>query len=294
MAHAYYSRANTLRDTGQYLFALSDYEKARRYGYPEAHMALYGQAVTYALLGRPQHAEKLLRQALAAKPDFPAARKKLDELTQGPATGSFYARMVERVDAIVAASLPPIAADRVVRSAPRAPEPPPRQLLEAAGQVAFATWRCRVTARSALAQLPSAMAPAFVISERQFFRKDQERIAAGEEPEGLTIEPVSAPPVELAAVAPPGRRRPRCRAGWCRSTRSATRPPHGRRGTPSRPGMASFCAARSAVVQKADLGADGVVFRLRVKNLASRAEAVSLCGKLRKRGQDCFVTRAGA
>ena len=273
---------------------MSDYEKARRYGYPEAHLALYGQAVTNALLGRWQNAEKMLREALAAKPDFPAARKKLDELTQGPTAGSFYDRMVERVDGIVAASLPPIAADRVVRSAPREPEPPPRQLLEAAGQVAFATVALPGHRSVSLAQLPSAMAPAFVISERQFFRKDQERIAAGEEPEGPTIEPVSAPPVELAAAAPPPPPPPVV-SGWLvqvNSQRNETAAWSAWNTIRARHG--ELLSARSAVVQKADLGAEGVVFRLRVKNLASRADAVSLCGKLRKRGQDCFVTRAGA
>ena len=35
-AHAYYGRGNALRESGQFLFALSDYEKATRYHHPNA------------------------------------------------------------------------------------------------------------------------------------------------------------------------------------------------------------------------------------------------------------------
>ena len=56
---------------------------------------------------------------------------------------------------------------------------------------------------------------------------------------------------------------------------------------------AKLLSGHSAVVQKHDLGSDGVVFRLRIKDLATRSDAASLCGKLKKRGQDCYVTQAG-
>ncbi|MDP9137436.1 MAG: tetratricopeptide repeat protein, partial [Pseudomonadota bacterium] len=272
LGHAYYSRANTLREIGQYLFALSDYEKAQRYGFPETHLPLYGRAVTYALLGRQQNAEQLLRDALAAKPDFPAARKKLDELTQPQAAGSLYGRIADRIDAIVATSVPPIAADRLVRSsAAKEPALPPRQLLEAAGQVAFSTVELPGHRSLSLAEIPDAMAPAFVISERLVFKKDQARVAAGEAPESVTIEPVSAP-VEFTTDVPP----PPEPSGWlvqinsqrnedaAWSAWSAIQNRH-----------AEILSAHSAVVQKADLGSEGVVFRLRVKNLTSRDDAVS-------------------
>jgi hypothetical protein len=52
-------------------------------------------------------------------------------------------------------------------------------------------------------------------------------------------------------------------------------------------------AEREAIVQKADLGTGGIVYRLRIKGLATRDEATSLCGKLKSQGLACFVARAG-
>jgi tetratricopeptide (TPR) repeat protein len=301
LAHAYYSRANTLRDAGQYLFALGDYEKAQRYGFPEAHLPLYGQAMTYAILGRKQNAEKFLRQALAVKPDFPAARRKLDELAASaphqehtPDAGSSYGRMADRIDEIVAASLSPIPADRVVRSAGKQPLPPPRQLLEAAAEVEFATLALPGHRSMSLSQLPSALAPAFIISERQDFRKDQARIAAGDDSDSLTIEPVSAPVAFNTGTVPPPAAPPPV-TGWLVQINSQRREEAAWSAwSKMQAKHAKLLTGRSAVVVKADLGEDGVVFRLRIKDLPSRTDAESLCKGLRKRGQDCYVVRAGA
>ena len=42
-AHAYFSRGTVLRESGQYLFALSDYEKALRFNHPQAYLVHYGE-----------------------------------------------------------------------------------------------------------------------------------------------------------------------------------------------------------------------------------------------------------
>src|SRR5918995_32876 len=76
-AEAYYSRANMLRHTGQFLFALGDYEKALRYSHPEPHLPLYGQALTYEALHKPVLAQKALARAIKVSPDFAPAREKL-------------------------------------------------------------------------------------------------------------------------------------------------------------------------------------------------------------------------
>ena len=39
-AHAYYLRGTILRENGQYLFALSDFEKALRFNHPQPHLAI--------------------------------------------------------------------------------------------------------------------------------------------------------------------------------------------------------------------------------------------------------------
>jgi tetratricopeptide (TPR) repeat protein len=76
-SHAYYSRANLLRDSGQYLFALSDYEKAIQTGHPEPARVYFGEALTYDAMNRPENARDALAKSIAASPDFLPAQKRL-------------------------------------------------------------------------------------------------------------------------------------------------------------------------------------------------------------------------
>ena len=99
LAQAYYARANALRDNGNLLFALNDYEKANLHGYPDRHLPLFGQALVYEQLNRPLKAEALLQQVVAVKPEFSAAVRRLAELRAGagPANPAAPARLRPRV-----------------------------------------------------------------------------------------------------------------------------------------------------------------------------------------------------
>jgi tetratricopeptide (TPR) repeat protein len=79
-AHAYYGRGNALRESGQFLFALSDYEKATRYHHPNAAQVYYAEALTYESLKRPNEARKSLERAVAANPNFKQAVDRLASL----------------------------------------------------------------------------------------------------------------------------------------------------------------------------------------------------------------------
>ncbi|MBX6323556.1 MAG: SPOR domain-containing protein, partial [Rhodospirillaceae bacterium] len=48
-------------------------------------------------------------------------------------------------------------------------------------------------------------------------------------------------------------------------------------------------SGRTFHVERADLGAKGVFFRLQAGPLASRDEAAALCSRLKQRGQPCIV-----
>ena len=80
LPQAFHARANALRESGQYLFALSDYAKARRLNHPQPHVPVYGEALTYEALGRPAETRKALEEALALMPDFAPARERLAKL----------------------------------------------------------------------------------------------------------------------------------------------------------------------------------------------------------------------
>jgi cell division septation protein DedD len=57
---------------------------------------------------------------------------------------------------------------------------------------------------------------------------------------------------------------------------------------------AKLLATREAIVQKADLGQDGIVYRLRITGLTTQSVAKTLCATLKLQGISCFVAKAGA
>lgn len=327
LAHAYYGRANAMREMGQYVSALADYQKSAQYKYPHAHLPRFGQALTYELLNRPLSAEKLLEETLQIVPDFAPARRKLAELqgltktvsadsseTQARIAvavnvESVYGSMTDRIDSIVTNSIPSVAPDQIVRKIgyPAAVRPP-SHLLDAAEQVEVATIKLPGLASLSVAETPASISPAFLVSEKTWRQKIQDRLPSDEEGEpmvaaaDLKIEPVAAP-VEYktrameeartaAALAAPVVAEPEGFLIQINSQRSEAaawaawdklKEKHGK-----------LLADREAIVQKADLGEQGTVYRLRIKNLPTKDEAVTACEKLKAAGLACFVAKAGA
>lgn len=327
LSHAYYGRANAMRETGHHLSALADYQKAAHYRYPQGHLPLFGQALTYELLNRPLSAERLLQQTLQLKPDFEPAREKLAELRRAAVTTveadseaqarisvsvnaqSVYGVMTDRIDQIVTGSISPVAPDQIVRKAfVLQPVRPPSHLLDAAEQVEVATVKLPGLESISFSQTPASISPAFIVTEKTKFQKLQDRIPQLEAEQlvasaNVLIEPVSAPveyktrameqsqaasavqqtkdvPVLEGFLVQINSQRSE-EAAWAAWTKLKEK--HGK-----------LLAERAAIVQKADLGADGVVYRLRIRGLATRVEANSLCGKLKSNGLACFVAKAGA
>ena len=330
LAHAYFGRANAMRDMGRFADALADYQKAALYKYPHAHLPRYGQALTYEMLNRPLSAEKLLQETLQLAPDFEPARNKLAELTGLAQTvtkdtpeaqvniavavnvDSVYGNMTDRIDSIVAGSVPTVTPDQVVRkkSYPAAVRPPAR-LLDAAEQVDVATLKLPGLSSLSVVQTPASLSPAFLVSEKTSFQKIQDRVPAEEDgapmvaAADLKIEPVAAPveyktraieearaastpAPETAEVAPEldgfliqinsQRSEAAAWAAWAKLKEKHNK----------------LLAGREAIVQKADLGAQGTVYRLRIKDMPTKAEAVSMCRKLKAAGLACFVANPGA
>lgn len=263
-AEAYLSRANALRLSGQYLFALGDYEKALRYSYPEPHVPLYGQALTYEALDRPLLAQKALARAIKVSPDFAPARDKLIELGGEEAVAKAIAEdelpepqqasLPVEPDEFVTGSLG-AGPDLVVRK-PDLPEPvpPPEAMM---GEAATA---------EATAEPPPAAAA-----------------VAGEQPEPETeTEPVpepASPPAVLEGWMVQLTSQRNEDAAWSVWEKLSER-------------HAKLLGGRDAAVVRADLGAKGVYYRLRIHRLESRDEAQRLCSRLKAAGAACYVGRA--
>ncbi|MBL8790350.1 MAG: SPOR domain-containing protein [Rhizobiales bacterium] len=79
-AHAYYGRATALRDSGQLLFALSDYERAIQNSHPDLAKVNYGLALTYIALHRPIDARRALASVLAVNPEHQGALAEMAKL----------------------------------------------------------------------------------------------------------------------------------------------------------------------------------------------------------------------
>lgn len=270
LAQAYLSRANVLRQSGQYLFALGDYEKALRYSHAEPHLALYGQALTYEALDRPLLAQNALARAIKVSPDFRPARDKLLALA-GP----------EAVDQAAAGNAPAVLDEAQRASLARQRD----ELLTAS----------LANSRADLATAEPAVSP--------------EPPAAEETPAGASAAREAEPPVDVATIEPAGDTqvaalsRPQPRAepepaqpeleGWMvqlSSQRDEASAWTAWDQLSKRHG--ELLEGRSAAVVRAEVDGKGVYYRLRVHRLGSRGEAKSLCSRLKSRGTACYFGRA--
>lgn len=281
---AYYSRANALRRSGQFLFALSDYEKALHYKHPESYLPYYGEALTYQALNRPEQAQKAALLALRADAKFQPAKDLLRRLAKGEsapvekprpalnlATTARQAEVAPAADDIVTGSLQPDQPDQIVRKAdaplPKGPPTallpdPPRETVQTASltpDLATATPAPKPQSKpaaEAAKQPPAAEKPQ---------AKKPEATADAAQPQGWTVQLSSQRAPEAAWSV------------WKKLSAKYDR----------------LLAGSDPLVYKADLGDRGVYYRLRVHKIGSRHAAQRLCNRLKARGTSCFVSFAG-
>jgi tetratricopeptide (TPR) repeat protein len=273
LAQAYLSRASVLRQSGQYLFALGDYEKALRYSHAEPHLALYGQALTYEALSRPLLAQNALARAIKVSPDFQPARDKLLELAG------------------------PEAVNQAVQNEPVA--------LEGTQQAGLAQQRDELLTASLSMSLPDGAATGTELSEAVEQPSNMVVDApapvpaapvARIEPAGETRE-VAA--LELPASEPGPASEPRAAPqepkieGWMVQLSSQRNEASAWSAWDELSRRHSeLLGGRDAAVVRAELDGKGVFYRLRIHRLESRDEARSLCSRLKKQGTACYFGRA--
>jgi tetratricopeptide (TPR) repeat protein len=283
LAQAYLSRAGVLRQAGQYLFALGDYEKALRYSHAEPHLALYGQALTYEALSRPLLAQNALARAIKVSPDFQPARDKLLELA-GPEAVDQTAD--NRAGALPEAQGASLAVER-------------EELLAAS----LASSHLDVAA--AATELPAAVEPPPALPKRDGGKPLSGINSAQSEPESeiARIEPTGETTQVALAVAPesesesgsesgPAEARPVLQ-GWMVQLSSQRNEASAWSAWEKLSRRHSeLLGGRDVAVVRAELDGRGVFYRLRVHGLESRSEAKSLCSRLKARGTACYFGRA--
>lgn len=289
-SHAYYSRGTLLRDSGQYLFALADFDKAVRFQYPDVARVHFAEAVTYEKLRRTSDAKVALAKALTAKPGYEPAVQRLAAL-DGKRLQANSAS-----DHIVTAAVTP-----VQKKFPEAQVPSAALMSEgdeaAETKVVTATtskkkFSDRVPVETASAKIIPASAPA----------QEAEKILAVEDvPEEAVAEPVNdtpvvvdtAPPTEEAVAAEPPADAPQL-TGWSVQIASAATEDAAWSTWKKMKARNKALASKEPIVVRADLGTKGIFYRVRLVGFNSQGDANSECSKLKSKGVKCYISKAAS
>ncbi len=279
-SHAYYSRGTLLRDSGQYLFALADFDKALRFEYPDPARVYVAEAIAYEKLQRTDEARDALTKALAANPSYEPARLRLAALNGG------VVAQAASGDQIQTATITP-----ANTALPEATAPSAALLGEAAAQAAAGgkLYTDRVP-QQPLKQLASATMPPADES-------GAEKVLAVETvPEDAPVAEASAEapadaPAEATAEAAADAPR---MTGWTVQLASANTEDGAWALWKKMQASKKALKGKQAVVVRADLGTKGIFYRLRLVGYDTQGEASRDCGRLKSGGIKCFVSKASS
>ncbi len=314
LPQAFLSRGQALRESGQFLFALSDFERAIRFDHPNKALANFSIGLIYEQLGRPAEAKIAYTAALADNSQFKPAIDKLGALqfasTARPASP-------ENAHGVVP-SIGTGTIDIVKPTLAKAIEPPAELLQEA--RVTMAT-----EPKPAL-----AMPKAASLSTRKIYydripadESDSTFVATAGHSENTGTD-VSAEITGSTSVAPPvGPPRlnevpgiPETEEVSVKSVSVATQSGSLTGDNPQSAGWAVQLVSASSeagawsswkkmsakseklqvlepVVVRADLGTKGVFYRVRLVGYEKQADAHSMCKKLKNSGVKCYVSKTG-
>jgi tetratricopeptide (TPR) repeat protein len=290
-AQAFYSRANALRDSGQLLFALSDYERALRFNHPDKAKVHYGSATAYLALKRPLDAKREFGAALDINPDYGQARAQLVML------GDQNAQAATGADPILTGSVGAYTGG----TAASKPELPAAVELPSVLQASF------------------GKKPAQTASSKTI--KDEERLPAEAEPEMAAIQDAAANGEEVVAIeqvpaipAPVIAKKPVIQAqeeitdapaaeasaetapqitGWAVQIASADTETSAWSTWKKMQSRFKVLKSKSPNVVKADLGAKGVFYRVRLGGFDEQSTAKQACAKLKAGGVSCYISKVG-
>ena len=284
-SYAYLARANALRESGQYLFSISDYERATKYQHPDMEQVYYGEGLTYEALNRLADAKRFYQKAMTLKPDFAAASSRLtalsavaenDELTADPVLSS-----------TVVASNPAAHTEVVARLVPTAVEPPanlmaqePEVVMPAAAPAVetAAVEQIATPTKVVLASVPKIPVPKHIVKSVQ---ADPIETAATDP------APTAAPDAQEAAAAAAGT----ITSSWAVQISSAASEDGAWASFKLMQKSHKVLVGQKPVVVQADLGSKGTVYRVRFQGFDAQGSPQSACAKLKAGGVTCFVAK---
>jgi tetratricopeptide (TPR) repeat protein len=296
-SQAFYNRANALRDSGQLLFALSDYERAIRYKYPDASRVYMGTGTTYLALKRPLDAQKAFNEALKINPNLGEARAQLVLLGDQQAKAD---TQVSDIDPILTASVSSIAGGTtaVKKELPAAVEPPEDTLSDTGqnNEPALTHVKKLITERLSEAVAVADASQEEIVSEPQ--KMAVADIPAIPKPAkskmAVKPQPVADEIVETASIDQTSEVAETIESGWVVQVASATSEDGAWSSWKKISTSHKVLTKEKPNVVKADLGAKGIFYRVRLGGFTDQAEAKSKCAKLKAGGVGCYVSKAGS
>jgi len=298
-SYAYLARANALRENGQYLFSISDYERALKYHHPEAARVYYGEALAFELLKRPTEAKHLLKAAVAADANFTAAIEKLQ------AMGDVAELDDAAADPILTGSISasPAGNTEVMKQGlPQGVEPPAALLAAAEDSLVTADTTTADDPKDEVAdavdpapvQAPAKRADAKVeVASVPGIPAKLQKLAMAETPKPAVVVDVPVKkPIVVASATPAAEAAPQQVSGWAVQISSATSEDAAWASWKSIQKSHEALAGMKPVVVKADLGAKGTFYRVRLQGFADQSSAQAACGKLKHGGVSCYISKA--
>lgn len=304
-AHAYYSRGTLLRDQGQMLFALADFDKALRFNYPDPARVYFAESLTYEKLKRSADARDALDKALAANPDYEPAKQRMAALN-----GQTQQVASSGADQFSTAAVTPakntVLPDAAAPSQAVLDEGNAQQQAEVTdGAVSKKKYTDRITPSDrVVAEAPAKARPqAAVASAEQASSGVGEKVLAvetvpddnaGAETQTADAAPSDAAPsdasVEPASAAP----ETQAQTGWSVQLASASSEDAAWSTWKKMQGKNKALQEKKPVVVKADLGTKGVFYRVRLMGFDTQDAANSECSALKRKGVRCYISKASS
>ena len=307
-SHAFLARANALQLSGQYIFALSDYERALKYKHPQPARVYFGEAQTYAALRRPDDQRKMLEAARDADPSFTPASYAMSTVgTNPPATTA--------VDNIEVGSISAVGGETTMLKTefPKAVEPPANliagsdqsNLTLASATQAPVAGKSKKLYTDRIAQQDAVIAANVMAPAAAVALEDVPAIPAAvqetDDGDVTTTASIQTPatPIKKSAKSVPAAATPDASiadatsvSGWAIQVASATSEDAAWATWKNMQKGHRILADQKPVVVKADLGTKGIFFRVRITGFDNQADAQSGCVKFKTNGVSCYISKA--
>lgn len=280
-SHAYYSRGTLLRDSGQHLFALADFDKALRFDYPDAARVYFAQSLTFEKLRRSTDARESLNKAIAANPGYEPALQRLAALDR-KATAKLQEATAS--DQMLTAAVSP--------AVPQA-QAPSASLLAEGNDVAPVTKgkvKKKIADRVAPEERTAYVEPASAAPEA--VEKIVEVETVPEETAGTDTSAQEIAADSQADTQPQGNAQNL--SGWSVQIASAATENAAWSTWKKMQARHKALASKEPVVVRADLGTRGIFYRVRLVGFDSQSDANTECAKLKSKGVKCYISKAAS